>query len=49
MRVVIVLLIASLILGAAGLSYVGFGGESKSVKSARVGSGGGYIATGRVK
>ncbi|MEM6638922.1 MAG: hypothetical protein AAF610_03385 [Pseudomonadota bacterium] len=52
MRAVIVLVIVGIIGGAAALSYVGVSGESKSVKAAkstRVGSGGGYIAGGRVK
>lgn len=49
-RAAIVLVVVGLLAGAAALSYVGYGGESKSVKSARVGSGGGgYVAGGRVK
>lgn len=49
-RALIVLVILGLVVGAASLSYIGYGGESKSVTSTRVGSpGGGYIRSGRVK
>lgn len=48
-RALIVAVILTVLAGAAALSYVGYGGESKSVKSARVGSpGGGYVG-GRIK